>query len=207
MIEKVGSSKSERDLKNYLITSAWNSLRNKLGLEFSQDSQTNLVQLNKILLTNPAVVYINHTSKLDAPVAVLMVLSQLPNAVNILGPAGMKHYDWRRDPISAGFLRLLKYVNIRALPVVQVDDKVDYGERQRRMIENLKRETEIIKQPGSVYGITPEGTRNKKDGSLLRANRGIGYLEQYGPEIFYLPAAIMYRKQTSAPRIIVGEPL
>jgi len=186
-------------------TFVWNLLRNKLNLEFSQESQTNINRLNELLLTHPAVVYINHTSKLDALMAVSMVLSQLTNAKNILGPVGMKHYDWRRDPVSAGFLRLLKYMNIRALPIVQVDDKVDYGERQRLMIENLKRETEIIREPGSVYGIVPEGTRSK-DGSLLKANKGIGYLGGYG-EIFYLPVVFIYQKPAPKQGIILGEPL
>lgn len=210
MIERVGPIKTETsgNLRQYLATNAWNLLRKKLELEFSPESQDNLAQLNKLLLNNSAVVYINHTSKLDELVAISLVLSQLPNAVNILGPVGMKHYDWRRDPLSAGLFRLLKLVHIQPVPVVQVKDtEVDYGKQKDAMLENLKKQTaKMIEHPGSVYGIAPEGTRNTKEGVLLRANRSIGNLKKY-KGIYYLPVAIMLKKYSSKPEVVVGVPL
>ena len=79
----------------------------KLEIEFSSESEQNLNQLNEILAENSAVFYLNHTSKMDAVLAIFMIFSQLPNATRLLGPAGMRHYDWRRDPSSALLLRLL----------------------------------------------------------------------------------------------------
>lgn len=206
MIERIKlKPETSGNFKQYLATGAWNSLRDKLGLEFSQESQVNLTQLNKLLLTNPAVVYINHTSMLDAPLGILMLLSQLPNAVRILGPVGMKHYDWRRDPLSAGLFRLLPSLHIQPVPIVQANDEWKYKNR-KGMLENLKKRTaEMIEKPGSVYGIAPEGTRNKT-GTLLKAKKGIGRLAEYH-DLFYLPAAIIYKKYSFQPEVMAGKPL
>lgn len=201
-------SKKPEQMRRALAMRVWNSSRERFGLHWSEESQTNLDRLDRMLETNSAVVYANHTSIKDVPVAISMVLSQLPNAKRILGPAGMNHYDLKRDPLAASAFRLLKLLNIQILPVVQVDDDTDYGEDQKIMIKNLKSNTEdAIRQPGSVVGIFPEGTRNGTDGTLQRAKRGIGHLEKYGPETFYLPVAIMHQKFTNQPEVIVDEPM
>jgi len=192
-------------LRRKIAPAAWDYLRQKLELSISEESRFHLRQTNDLLLTNPVVLYANHTSKLDAPLLISMILSELPNAKHMLGPAGMKHYDWRRDPVSAVMLRALKLINVHAIPVVQVGDTTDYGLRQRQMIDRLKQETAIMNEAGSLYGIAPEGTRG--EGILQQANRGIGYLEQYGPQIVYTPAAIMYGRFSDYPEISIGEPL
>lgn len=208
MLERIGPKPEVLgNFKLNLARGVWNSLRKNLELEFSQESQNNLTELNEQLLTNSTVVYINHSSKLDAPIAISMVLSQLTNAKNILGPVGMKHYDWTRDPLSAALFRILPLFHVQPAPVVQVEDEKNYGVRRQRMIENLKKQTSIkMKQAGSVYGIAPEGTRNTEKGILIRANRGMGYLEQY-QGLFYLPVAIIYKKYSSKPEVAVGKPL
>lgn len=202
MIERTGP---KPDFRRYFATKGWDYLTKKLGLEFSPESQANLAQLNELLLTNPAVVYVNHTSKLDVPVGISMLLSQLPNAVRILGPVGMKHYDWIRDPISAALFRLLPSLHIQPVPIVQTNDEWKYKNR-KGMLDDLKKLTaEMIEKPGSVYAITPEGTRNKT-GTLLKAKKGIGRLAEY-KDLFYLPAAIIYKEYSSKPEIVIGKPL
>ena len=82
MIERGGP---RPDLKQRLAKKGWDILTRKLGLEFSEESRGHLIQLNEQLLKNSAVVYINHTAIMDAPVVISMVLSQLTNAKNVLG--------------------------------------------------------------------------------------------------------------------------
>ena len=190
-----------------LATYTWDLLQDVFGLEFSQESQVNVNKLNEKLKTGAGVIYINHTSSKDVPVVISLIRSQLTNTKQLFGPVSMKHYDFRRRPVSAVVLRSLKLLGIQPLPIVQVSDARDYGEKRREMLEALKLETENMKQPGSVYGIAPEGTRNKKDGTLQRANRGIGYLEQYGREIHYLPLVIMSKKHSDLFSVLAGEPL
>ena len=99
-------------------------------------------------------------------------------------------------------------MNIHALPVVQVDDTADYGPKRQIMLNNLKIKTkELFNIPGSLYGIAPEGTRNQVDGKLQKANRGIGYLEKYAPDTFYLPVSVIYKQFSINPEVKVGVPL
>ena len=204
MIERGGL---KPDFKRLLAKKSWDYLINNLGLEFSSGSQSNLLRLNELLKTNSAVVYINHTEKMDAPIAISMVLNYLTNAKNILGPVGMKHYDWTRDPVSAALFRILPSLGVQPEPIVQVGDEKNYGAKKQLMIENLKEQTSIMmKKASSVYGIAPEGKRNKKDGALQKANKGMGFLEKYS-DLYYLPVAIIYKKYSSKPEVIVGKPL
>jgi 1-acyl-sn-glycerol-3-phosphate acyltransferase len=180
------------------------------GLQFSPESQDNLRKFNSVLVDHSVVAYVNHTSKLDAAIGVSLVLS-LPNTKRVIVLAGMRHYDLKRDPLSAMFFRSLRIFNVHAMPVVQVDDKTNYGRRQQEMLDGLKEETtKLIELPGSIYGITPEGTRSL-NGTLQRAKRGIGYLAEYSRETYYLPAAIIYKNQTQpplrSPEVIIGQPL
>ena len=204
-----GQSESiDASLKQVLALETWNLLNKKLEFKLSSESRENLQLLNSILAENSAVLYINHTSKMDVLVTILLILSHLPNVTRMMGPAGMKHYDWRRDPLSALFLRSLKVLNIHALPVVQVDDTRDYGPKKMKMLTDLKNQTtELLAIPGTVYGIAPEGTRNRTDGRLQKANRGIGYLERYAPDVFYTPLSITYEKFSDQPELVVGIPL
>ncbi len=190
-----GQALSERVLGHYLKT-----------YEFSEESQANLFTLNSLLETNSAVVYANHTKIADIPLSVSLVKDRLPNAQRYLGPVSIKNFDVRRGHLKAFGLRSLSLLNIQLLPVVSVTDTVDYGEDKRRMIDDLKMETQkALTTPGAVVGISPEGTRNGENGTLQRANRSIGYLEPY-EDIFYLPLDMIHPQFSDKPQIIVGEP-
>jgi len=197
------------EFRTKIAERAWDFLQNLYGFELSEQSQNNVNKLNNYLKTGTGVVYINHTAFIDAPVIISLVLSQLTNAKQILGPVAMKRYDFKRDPVTAVLFRSLKLLNIQPFPVVQVNDEVDYGIERRKMLDNLKTESKkIFSLPGSVYGIALEGTRNRKDGTLQRANRGIGYLEQYGwDNIYYFPTVILTKKHSEQFTVSAGEPL
>ena len=77
------------------------------------------------------------------------------------------------------------------------------------MSNKLKEATiNAVRNPGSVFGITPEGTRNE-NGMLLPAKKGIGHLEGYDPDhsLYYLPIALVLPKYSQHPKIEVGEAL
>ena len=195
------------ELRHIAAAKMWNRLLQQLGLEFSEESQRNLIHANNLLKDNSLVVYINHTSMKDAELAISMVFSFLTNAKRIIGPAGMKHYDINRDPKNAMLFRLLKSLGITILPIAQQDDDRDYGYVEEQMRTKLRDTTKsTMELPGSVDGIAPEGTRSR-DGKLLQAKRGIGFLDGYNPGLFYLPVAIAYREFSGQPSIFVGKPL
>ncbi|GIK83441.1 MAG: hypothetical protein BroJett025_00630 [Patescibacteria group bacterium] len=188
----------------------WNIVSELQGFEpLSEQSLHNLTLANETLKKEALIVYLNHTSTKDAPVAISLVLSHLTNAIRFLGPAGMKHYDFSRDPINAILLRALRLLNIRAVPVIQHDDLESYPPHLREtLIKQLKKKTRgLLNRSRSVYGITPEGKRNKETGTILRARPGIGKLEKVAPRnIKYLPIAIVYKEYSQKPQVVVGKP-
>lgn len=204
-----------REFRHKAAVSVWEGLLHRLNLEFSEESRQNLLAANELLRQNSVVVYLNHTAMMeDVALLVSMVLTYLTNAKRIIGPVAMKHYDPARDPINATLLRSLKVLGIETFPIVQPVD-IDkhatvYSDRKiQRMRENLKIVTaNAVRNPGTVFGITPEGTRSN-DGKLLPAKKGIGYLESYDANdtLHYLPVALALEKYFNHPKIEVGLPL
>lgn len=204
-----------RELRHVAAVKAWEGFLRRMNLEFSGESRQNLVYANQLLKQNSMVVYVNHTSLMkDVELPVSMVLSFLTNTKRIIGPVAMRHYDPARDPISATLLRLLKPLGIEVFPIVQPESidggAIVYGDEQKRQMSTALRTVTVnaVRNPGTIFGIAPEGTRSK-DGKLLSAKRGIGYLESYDPKhtMYYLPVAIVLEKFSDHPSIQVGEPL
>lgn len=206
--ENIGAYRRFRLL---FATMMWDIIQNHYQFELSNESRDNLQLLNEVLSQAAAVVYINHVEFWDPAVVLALILGHLPNVNNLMGPAGMKHFDWRRDPIGASTLRILKILKVKAIPIVQIDDKGrKYSKhRRKKMSDQLKNETiEVLRQPENIYGITPEGTRNGGRPELIRAKKGVGRLEEYDPgdNLHYVPIAIMYPKHTQQPKVAVGKP-
>lgn len=185
------------------------------NLEFSEESRQNLVDANQALSEHSLVIYVNHTSMVeDVGLPVTMVLSFLTNTKRIIGPVAMKHYDPARDPVNAVLLRMLKTIGIEIYPIVQSEDidgnAAAYGVEKTQQLSTDVRNAmaDAVTNPGTVFGITPEGTRSR-DGRLIRAKKGIGYLANYDPEhtLYYLPVAIVLEKFSDHPSIRVGRPL
>ena len=129
-----------------------------------------------------------------------------------MGPAGMKHYDFSRDPIHALELRALRLFGIHAVPVVQEGDIYQYSQAKAKgMITHLRQFTEhLLNQRGTVYAIAPEGTRSHS-GELQRGKRGVGMLETFttNPDmpLTYLPVGLVYAEQDPEhPRLVVSQP-
>lgn len=177
---------------------AWKLMEREYGENFlDAESLKNLAEANQFLKTGSIVFYVNHQVMLDAPIAISLVLKHLNNAKNLLGPAGMKHFDVKRDPIPAMILRALRIFHIYALPIVQHNDEMasNYQDSDKLAMATILRELaeKALGAPGNVYGIAPEGTRNKT-GKLLEGRYGIGRLRNlHQPDqVGYLPVAIIY---------------
>lgn len=188
----------------------WKLVKEKFGfIELSDESKRNLIEANELLKQNSLVVYVNHTSTNDVPVGIGISLSYFTNGKRVLAPAGMKHYDLRRDFKNGVLLRMMRLLKMHMIPVVQQDDLETYPEKKRaQLVKKLKHKTtKLLSKPGSIYAITPEGTRSKT-GQLLRAKKGIGKIEQFSNKpLYYLPIAILFEKFSNTPQVIVGKPL
>lgn len=178
------------------------------GMRLSAESNFHLQQASLSLLSGPLVLYINHVETGDALIMIPLVMS-LPGVKRIMGPVGMKHYDYMRDPVGAMAFRLLKFANIYPSPIVQADDLSSYSPQDRaRMSSNLRETTSaLLWKPGTLYGIAPEGTRS--GGVLKRAHRGIGYLNRniaHPVELTYMPVGLVYPHMSVQQGIRVGKP-
>ena len=206
-----------RELRHRAAVKVWERLLRNLNLEFSEESRQNLLAANQLLKQNSVVFYINHKSlKKDAALSVSMVLAFLTNAKQIIGPAAMGRYDPSRDLKNAILLRALRPLGIQILPIARPEeiDKLDatrYSEEEKKQMRtDLRIATEeAVRNPGTVFGIAPEGTSKSLDGALLPARNGIGYLEAFDPDdnLVYLPVAYDYGISSGHPKIQVGKPL
>lgn len=190
----------------------WSAFESSLGFEVSSDSSEYISQANTHLRDAAVGVFVNHQRIADTPIAISFLLAHLPSAGDMMGPAGMKHFDFKRDPFSAAVFRMLPPIGIRPVPVVQDGDSQNYSERERQdMLDRLKaKASAAIVSPGGIYGIAPEGTRSH-DGTLQSSKRGLGYLPGYDPEgrLLYVPVGIIYKNEhlgTEQNEIRVGEP-
>ncbi len=200
-------------LRFYLAQLTWLLTEKAFNVEkIDTASKENIAEANELLDTHSLVVYANHRAKKDALLAISLVLKYLPNAHNYIGPAGLKHFDISRDKASAIAFKLVRFLHVYALPVFQHNDK----EKARYSSEELAFITtqltllsqQLLGQPHMVYGITPEGTRNK-DGVLTQARTGIGRLEQYHTpeETYYMPIGLIYPPHAQKNTIVVGKPI
>lgn len=209
---KNSSESQPKSLRTRLGERLWGKTKERNGLpELSAESAANIAEANSLLENHCLVVYANHMSIRDAEIAVTLALSKLSNAKRFLVPAGMRHYDLGRDMKNGILLRALRILNVHVIPVVQKSDLESYPEAKRaQLLLNLKTRTErLFAKKGSVYGITPEGTRNKETGQLQQANTGIAQLEKYAPKdrpLIYVPVAIILNKFSNQPEVVVGEP-
>lgn len=176
-----------------------------------EQSLANLRLANEFLKEGSIVLTTNHQKIADAPVIISMIFEHLSNAKFFAGPAGLKHFDLGRDSGSAVLLRALRFLNVYATPVVQHNDSRagEYSSKKAELIEDLKKITfAVLGNPGGVYGIAPEGTRNPS-GELQQGRPGVGSLRQFhDPEkVLYLPIAVIYPSEKNPHlQIKVGTP-
>lgn len=190
---------------------AWYLSEKILKVEpLSEESLANLQKIDDLLAEKSGIFYMNHVHEADVA-AVAMALKHLRNARNLLGPAGLKHFDVERDKRAAYFYRMMRHLHVTFLPVLQHNDKERsiYTPDEIALISNQLRvlSQEALSSPGNIVGYTPEGTRNS-DNVLTRARNGIGRNEQYHKpdETFYVPVALLYPPHTQKIEMSVGSP-
>lgn len=195
----------------YLSQVAWFLTEKLLSVEeLTEESLANIQKANELLKDHSAVFYMNHV-KYEDVMAVGLALKHLTNSKNLLGPAGLKHFDKDRDRVSAEFYRFMRHLHVVFLPILQRSDRESnrYTPEEIALISNQLRvlSEQALANPGNVLGITPEGTRHE-DNILRPAFPGIGYYEQYHSptETFYLPFALQYPPHADKRTIHIGQP-
>lgn len=200
-----------RTLKHRAAEILYRMLNRSYGLEITPEDAANLMESDRRLQHNPGVIYSNHVLKADLQLMTPVMLS-MQNAKRIAGPAGMKHWDLHRDPVNGSILRSLRLVGIRSIPVIQTDDTFPYDDKLKThlLIDFTRRTSSLLNQPGTLYGIAPEGTRNPA-GVIQRVSPGLGMLESYmkAPEmqISYQPVGFVYRDlDPQFPHMVIAPP-
>lgn len=205
------NERARRTVKSRIAEKAFNVINRAYKLEIYPEHSANLQEADRRLRHNPVVIYSNHVRSGDLKLMTPILLS-MQNAQRIAGPAGMKHWDLHRDAINGTLLRSLRLVGIRSIPVVQPDDPYPYEDKLKtHLLLNFTRRTaSLLNQPGTLYGIAPEGTRNPA-GIIQRVSPGIGMFESFmkapDMQITYQPIGFVYREQDpEEPRIVIAPP-
>jgi len=163
------------------------------GYEVNDEDKDNLNLARECLKDGSLVVYINHPSLADGPLAITYLLDNFGSYAKIIGgPESRKHSDFTREPRDALILRLTAFLGIRMIPIVQHYDRGQYEREEifatlRKFVKGYR----DILVPGGIFLIAPEGTRSP-DGTLQEAQKGIGHLLKYKrSSIHFLPMAII----------------
>lgn len=178
--------------------------------EISEESIKNLQRADTLLASKSGIFYMNHVQEADVA-TIALALKHLRNAKNLMGPAGLKHFDVDRDKKAAYFYKVLRHLHVTFLPVLQHNDKEKnkYSPDEIALISNQLRvlSEEALSSPGNILGYTPEGTRNANN-VLTKARNGLGRNEQYHApdETFYMPVTLLYPPHTKKTQIHFGAP-
>ncbi|PIR80443.1 MAG: hypothetical protein COU25_00130 [Candidatus Levybacteria bacterium CG10_big_fil_rev_8_21_14_0_10_35_13] len=169
------------------------------------DPNGNFVEAAEALDNNYSILaYSNHISRFDPALVVRFADRYLTPVRNISGIAGLKHYDSARTESSTNVrnaTRLVqKYTGLGVILVVQDYDKASYPEPS--VATNNKsaaefnasaflRAARILRTPGKVLFVAPEGTRSKT-GELAKAEEGLDTLFRLsGERTLAMPIAIV----------------
>lgn len=169
------------------------ALKSLFTVEVSEESEVNIKAIRDHLKNGSVVFYFNQISNTDGPVLIAVITKEMGPAINHLAVVGAyKDYDLARNltsPSRLGQSLVMRFApsffNVETLPIVQAYDKDSYSNETDRMLLRwfIKRSREILRQPGGVFLLSPEGTRSP-DGKLQKALTGIEHLGKYGNVVF-----------------------
>lgn len=133
---------------------------------------------------------------------------------NITALVGMKYLDPTRSLTSRGlsymFPKWEAAFGVKVLPLVQSYDRASYPDANSINTRTLKQAVRILKTPGKIIAIAPEGTRSK-DGGLSEAEEGVGLILKLSKSLA-IPLAAEHSESSnrqllgSTNRIHVGKP-
>ena len=150
------------------------------------ENQENFDLLKEHLKKGSALVVPNHLAANDALTVIASLLYKLDGEARVIGGVqAQKHCDYRRNPKNALFLKVIPGIfRIETRPVVQHYDLASYDEKTtgRLYRRYVKWGKSILRQPGGVLVLAPEGTRS--GGPLLVAQKGVEHAVDWGKQPF-----------------------
>ncbi len=163
-------------------------------------NKENLWDLKELLKHNSVVIYINHLTSVDPLFIMSNLLEEGDFDFQIVAPVSRKHYDFFRKPLSALAFRIGQGLGIKLYPIVQHYDHQSYSEKEdsRLALRFFSQFKKLSQQPGTVFLIAPEGTRNEFGVSLQPAQPGIGLMAKINPEVYFAPVGIVPQEKITS---------
>jgi len=198
MKERLFLSSSEKPEKNYFLRSVLLVVKNQ-GYRLEVENQENLSRLKELLNRHSVVAYFNHLTSADGVLVIASLLDNKGFNFQIAALAGRKHDDFFRKPLSAAAINVGRLLGVKIYPIVQHDDHDSYSEKENlRLCRAFFNQFKSLSQnPGTLFLIAPEGTRNKSGGSLQKAQEGIGLMAKINPEVYFVPVGIIPQEKIS----------
>jgi len=192
MKERLFLSSSEKPEKNYFLRSVLLVVKNQ-GYRLEVENQENLSHLKELLNRHSVVAYFNHLTSADGVLVIASLLDNKGFNFQIAALAGRKHDDFFRKPLSAAAINVGRLLGVKIYPIVQHDDHDSYSEKENlRLCRAFFNQFKSLSQnPGTLFLIAPEGTRNKSGGSLQKAQEGIGLMAKINPDVYFMPVGII----------------
>ncbi len=130
-------------------------------------------------------VYFNHFSKLDAVLYAKIMREYLAPLNRVTAMTAMKHLDSQRgifNRIQSALIHDWEDIyGLRVLPIVQTYDRSSYPNANEINRKSLRKVVRMLRQPGNIIAVAPEGTRSDKN-KLLPAEEGFETLLRLGGE-------------------------
>lgn len=205
MKERLFLSSSEKPEKNYFLRSALLVVKNQV-YRLEVENQENFFCLRELLNHHSAVAYFNHITSADGALVMASLVENEGFNFQVVAPVARKHSDFFRSPFSASILKFGQALGVKLYPVVQHYDYNSYSEKENLRLSRafFNQFKSLSQNPGTLFLIAPEGTRNKSGGSLQKAQEGIGLMAKINPEVYFVPVGIIPQEKIS-PRLNLGK--
>jgi len=192
MKERLFLSSSEKPEKNYLLRSVLLIVKNQ-GYRLKVENQENLSRLKELLNRYSAVAYFNHITSADGVLIMASFAEKEGFNFQVVAPVARKHSDFFRSPFSAPILKFGQALGVKLYPVVQHYDYNSYSEKENLRLSRafFNQFKSLSQNPGTLFLIAPEGTRNKSGGSLQKTQEGIGLMAKINPDVYFMPVGIV----------------
>jgi len=83
---------------------------------------------------------------------------------------------------------------------VQHYDYNSYSEKENLRLSRafFNQFKSLSQNPGTLFLIAPEGTRNKSGSSLQKAQEGIGLMAKINPDVYFMPVGIIPQEKINS---------
>jgi len=198
MKERLFLSSGEKLEKNYLLRSVLLLVKNQ-GYRLEVENQENLSRLKELLNRHSAIAYFNHITSADGALIMASFVEKEGFNFQVVAPVARKNSDFFRSPFNASILKFGQALGVKLYPVVQHYDYNSYSEKENLRLSRafFNQFKSLSQNPGTLFLIAPEGTRNKSGSSLQKAQEGIGLMAKINPDVYFMPVGIIPQEKIS----------